>query len=320
MKVLIGPNPMGLERALPDLKKQHPSVDFVHCPNQEDLPVAIADAEVYVGWLSRDLFLAAKQLKWIQSPSSGIDYYLKIAEIKDGPVLLTSASGTHATPLAESAFAMILSFTRGIRDSIVDQPKHVWRTRDLRSKCVVLSGTTIGIIGLGKIGRAIAVRAKAFEMKVIAVDVNTTNKPDFVNELWALNRLPDLLKQADYVVCTVPGTPTSKGLIGAKEIAMMKPSAMLLAISRGGVVDQDALIAAMKEKKIAAAAVDVSVPEPLPADSELWDLPNVLITPHISGGTQYESDYVIEILTENLGKYINCQLPLRNQIDKTLGF
>ena len=311
---------MGLEKALPDLKKQYPSVDFVHCPNQDDLMAAIADAEIYVGWLSQDLFMAAKKLKWIQSPRSGIDYYLRIAELKDGPVLLSSASGTHATPLAESAFAMILSFTRGIRESVMDQPKHIWRTRELRSKCTVVSGTTMGIVGLGKIGRAIAKRAKAFEMKVIAVDVYTANKPDFADELWALDRLPDLLKQSDVVVCTVPGTPTSKGMIGAKEIAMMKPTAMLLAISRGGVVDQDALIAAMKSNTIAAAAVDVSVPEPLPADSALWDLPNVLITPHISGGTQYESQYVIEILSENLGKYLRNELPLRNQVDKTMGF
>ena len=320
MKVLMGPNPMGLERAIPDLKKKYPSLDFVHCPNQDDLPAAIADADVFVGWLSRELFLAAKKLKWIQSPSSGIDYYLKIAEIKDGPVLLSSASGTHATPLAESAFAMIFAFTRGIRDSVVDQPKHTWRMRDMRSKMVVISGSTMGIIGLGNIGRAIAKRAKAFEMKVIAVDVNTANKPDFADELWSLDRLPDLLKQSDYVVCTVPGTPTSKGLIGAKEIAMMKPTAMLLAISRGGVVDQDALIEAMKSKRIAAAAVDVAVPEPLPADSPLWDLPNVLVTPHISGGTQYESQYVIEILSENLGKFLRNELPLRNQVDKHLGF
>ncbi len=320
MKVLMGPNTMGLEKAIPDLKKHYPALDFVHCPKQDDLPAAIADADIFVGWLSRDLFLAAKKLKWIQSPSSGIDYYLKIAEIKDGPVLLTSASGTHATPLAESALAMILAFTRGIRDSVVDQPKHIWRTRDIRSKLVVVSGSTIGIIGLGNIGRAVARRAKAFEMRVIAVDVNTANRPDFVDELWGLDRLNDLLHNADYVVVTVPSTPSSRGMIGAEELALMKPTAMLLGISRGGVIDQDALIAALKANKIGAAALDVAVPEPLPPDNELWDMPNVLITAHISGGTQYESTYVIEILSENLGKFLRNELPLRNQVDKKLGF
>ena len=201
-----------------------------------------------------------------------------------------------------------------------DQKAHAWRQRAVRPCNVVLSGATMGIVGLGNIGRAIAKRARAFEMHVIAVDINAAHKPDFVHELWGLSRLSDLMKESDYVVVTVPSTAASQGMIGEREIALMKPTAMLLGMSRGGVVDQEALTKALKERKIRAAALDVFVPEPLPPESELWDMDNVLITAHIAGGTQHERASVVEILHENLGKYLRKDFPLRNQVDKKLGF
>ena len=319
MKVLIGPTP-ALPMAIPDLQKEFPHVQFETFMDVPDLAAAIADADAYAGMITRDQFLAAKKLQWIQSPSTGVDFYLVIPELAASDVRLTSARGTHTACVAESTMAMILGITRGVVEAVKYQQKHEWGFFQIRGHLVELTGSTFGLIGLGAIGRAIAKRAHAFEMRVIAVDINTANKPDFVDELWGLERLNDLLKQADYVVVTVPGTPNSKGLIGEKEIAQMKPTAMLLGISRGGVVDQDALLKALKEKKIGAAALDVFVPEPLPADSELWDMPNLLITAHISGGTQYESQYVFEILRENLGKFVRHDLPLRNQVDKRLGF
>lgn len=320
MKVLIGPNPMGLDKAVPDLEKEFPQLSFALCAKQEDLPAAIVDADIYVGWLNADIFKAARKLRWIQSPSSGIDYYLKIPELAQGDVLLTSASGTHAVPLAESAMAMILAFTRGIRASVHDQAKHAWRMRPIRSTLVELTDMTMGIVGLGRVGRALAKRAAAFDMHVIAVDVFPGNKPEYVHELWGLNRLKDLLKQSDFVVVTAPGTNDSRGMIGDDEFAVMKPTAMLVGISRGGVVNQDALIKALKEKKIAAAAMDVFVPEPLPEDSELWDMENVLVTAHVAGGTQYEAQHILAILRENLSRFQRKDFPLRNQVDKKLGF
>jgi phosphoglycerate dehydrogenase-like enzyme len=311
---------MGLEKAFPELQKEFPQVAFSFCAKTEDMVTAITDAEIYVGWLTREVFLAAKALKWVQSPSSGIDYYLKIPELAEGDVILCSASGTHAVPLAESALAMILAFTRGIRASVLDQPKHAWRMREIRSSLTELTGTTLGIVGLGRVGRALAQRAAAFDMKIIAVDVSPRNKPDHVHALWGLDGLPDLMRQSDFVVVTAPGTHDSRGMIGDAEFALMKPTAMMIGISRGGVVNQDALVKALKEKKIAAAAMDVFVPEPLPADSELRDIPNLLVTAHIAGGTQYEGEYIIEILRENLGKYLCGDFPLRNQVDKNLGF
>jgi len=320
VKVLVGPNGMKLETAIPDLKKAYPQHEFVHCPDQAALPGAIVDAEVYIGWLNRDIFLAASKLKWIQSPSSGIDHYLTIPELVASSVLLTSARGTHGACLAESVLGMILAFTRGIRDSVLRQREHHWGIRELRPKLVELTNSTMGIIGFGVVGRALARRAQAFDMRIIATDLYPGDKPDYVSALWGLDRLDDLLRESDYVVVTVPRTPQTRNMLGAQQLALIKPTAMLVGISRGGIIDQVALAQALREKRLAAAALDVFEPEPLPADNELWDLDNLLITPHMAGGTQFEGQYVLEIFAENLGCFVRGDLPLRNQIDKQQGF
>jgi len=320
MKILVASNPMGLGKAIPDLEKKYPQCEFVYCPKSEELAEQIKDADIYMGWISKDLFLKAEKLKWIQSPSTGIDFYVSIKELADSDVILTSARGTHASCLAESTMGMILSFTRGIRQSILNQQENKWSPSDIRSKMVELTDSTMGIIGLGKIGCAIAKRAYAFDMNVIAVDVQSVEKPDCVCELCGMDGLNDMLKKSDYVVVTVPRTQKTIGMMGEKQIAMMKPTAMLIGISRGGIIDQDALAKALKEKRLAYAAVDVTQPEPLPSDSELWDIENLLITPHIAGGTQFEGQHIIEIFDENLGRFLAKDFPLRNEIDKERGF
>ncbi len=320
MKVLVGANYMGLEKAIPDLQRRYPEIAFAHCPSREETEEYIADAEIYMGWLNREVFLAAKMLKWIQSPSSGINYFLAIPELVESDVLLTSASGTHGVCLAESTLGMILAFTRGIRDSILRQQEHTWAIREIRPKLVELTGSTMGIIGFGAFGRTLAKRAQAFEMRILAIDVLPQDKPDTVDELWGVERLPDLLQASDYVVVAVPLTPDTEGMVGAEQIALMKPTAMLVGMSRGGIIDQEALVQALREKRLAAAALDVCKPEPLPADSELWDVENLLITPHVAGGTQYEGRNVLGIFYENLERYLEEDFPLRNQVDKQRGF
>lgn len=320
MKVLIGVNPMGLENAIPDLQSKYPQVEFVYCPKREDTVQFIADADIYMGWMNRDIYLAAKKLKWIQSPSTGVDYYLAIPELVQSDVLLTSARGTHGACLAESVIGMILAFTRGIRDSILAQQKRVWAGREIRSRLVELTGSTMGLIGFGVLARSLAKRAQAFDMRIIAVDLYPADKPEYVSELWGIERLNDLLRESDYVVVTVPRTSKTRGMIGAEQFALMKPSAMLVGISRGGIIDQAALAQALRERRIAAAALDVFEPEPLPADSELWGLDNLLITPHVAGGTQFECQHVLEIFDENLERFLQGKLPLRNQVNKQEGF
>jgi len=311
---------MGLERAIPDLKAKYPDVEFAYCDTREALPALIADADVYMGWLDRDTFCAAKHLKWLQSPSSGVNNYLTIPELAVGDVILTSASGTHGACLADSTFGMILAFTRCIKDFVLKQQAREWTFQQFRPQMRELTGSTMGIIGLGAVGRAVARRAVAFGMRVVAVDMLPLSKPDTVEALWGPERLHDLLAVSDYVVVTVPYTAQTDGMIGAAEIAQMKPGALLVGISRGRIIDETAMIAALKSGHLRGAALDVFAQEPLPPDSELWDMPNVLITPHAAGGTQFEADYILDIFDENLDRFLRGDFPLRNQVDKQRGF
>ncbi len=320
MKVLIGSNPAELEKAIPDLSAAYPDITFVHAATQPDIIAQIADAEVYLGWLNREMFLAARQLRWVQAPSSGINHYLDIPELAASDVLLTSASGTHAAALAESTLAMILAFTRQIKTFVRQQAHHLWTKEVSRPRMRELTGSVLGIVGFGAVGRALAQRAAAFEMQVLAVDVAPVNQPDCVQALWSSERLPDLLRQSDYVVITVPYTPATDGMIGAAQIAQMKPGAILVGISRGRIIDEGALIAALRDGPLSAAALDVFAEEPLPADSPLWDIENLLITPHAAGGTQFEREYILEIFRDNLERFVQGVTPLRNQVDRQRGF
>jgi phosphoglycerate dehydrogenase-like enzyme len=185
---------------------------------------------------------------------------------------------------------------------------------------IELTGMTLGIVGFGSIGRALAKRAAAFDMRILAVDLFPGDKPDYVELLAGMEQMDAVLRESDFLVVTVPWTPEADGMIGAAQLALMKPSSMVVGISRGGIIDQKALAQALKEKRIAMAALDVFEPEPLPADSELWDIDNLLVCSHIAGGTQYEGQYISAIFEENLGRFLKGQFPLRNQIDKQRGF
>lgn len=320
MKVLFGPTIMSLEYSLGDLREQFPDVEFEYCPAVDELNRAIRGAEVFVGSMSEDLFKDAKRLKWIQSSSSGVDKYLSIPDLAAGDVLLTSASGTHGPGLAESTLGTMLAFNRGLLTSVFRQQARKWSASELRPVLIELTGMTLGILGFGAFGQHLAERAQAFGMNILAIDIRSRVKPDYVSRLWGPDRLDDLLSESDYVVVALPLTPETENLITADKIALMKPSAILLAMSRGGIVDQDAVARALREKRLRAAALEVMRPEPLPADSYLWDVENLLITSHIAGGTQYERQYVIEIFSDNLARLLAGNLPLRNQVDKGAGF
>jgi phosphoglycerate dehydrogenase-like enzyme len=320
MKVFITRTQMDLPDRIPDLEAKFPEVEFEYCADRSQAVALVGDADVYVGGINGDIFAAARNVKWIQSSSTGINPYLGIPELVESDVLLTSARGAHSVCLAESVMAMILAQTRGIVACMGLAAEHKWSGRVIRSNLLELRGTTMGIIGFGSVGRALAKRAQAFEMEILAVDVFPQDKPDDVAELWPLERLDDLLRRSDYVVITVPYTPDTDSMIGAEQFARMKESAMLVLISRGGIVDQVALARALREGQIARAAIDVAVPEPLPEESELWDLENLLITFHVAGGSQYESQYFYDLFVENLDRFLRGELPLRNQIDKKQGF
>jgi phosphoglycerate dehydrogenase-like enzyme len=319
MKVVIGPNGLGLERSILALEQTYPQCEFAFCADRGALADALVDADVYFGWLDRSQFLAARRLRWIQSSSTGVNHFMDIPELVAGPVLLTSARGTHNACLAESVFAMILAFTRGVRESVLRQEQRQWAWSMIRPRLVELTGSTLGIIGFGASGRTLAQRAQAFAMRVIAVDPFPHDPPQSIT-LWGMDRLSDLLSQSDYVVVMAPYTPQTRGLIGVEQLAAMKATAMLVGISRGGIIDQAALADALRAKRLAAAALDVFDPEPLPADSELWEIENLLIMPHVAGGTQFEGEHLLRVFGENLGRFLRGEMPLLNQVDKTLGW
>jgi phosphoglycerate dehydrogenase-like enzyme len=320
MRILIGPNGFGLEQVIPELSARHPDVTFAYCDDHARLIDEIGNAEVYFGWLSNETLAAATQLRWVQSPSTGVDGFLKLPALRDSEIILTSARGTHAACLAEHALAMIFAFTRGIKAFSHHQRERRWEARALRNTLVELTGSTLGIVGFGTVGQALAKRAQAFDMRIRAVDVLPREKPDYVEQLDGLDALDELLAVSDYVVITAPYTPETRGMIGTAQLARMKPNAILIGISRGGVIDEAALISALNAGQIAAAAMDVFEQEPLSADSPLWDMDNVLITPHAAGGSQFESATIRGIFVENVDRYLRGEFPLRNQIDKQLGF
>ncbi len=319
MHVLFSKCQADIEKEIPLLEKSFPDVAFSYVPERKNIAKAITDADVYMGWLDREIFLQAKKLQWIQSNSTGVNHYTAIPELVTGDVLLTSASGTHGPCVAESAMAMILAHTRGIAESFPHNQNRTWAPRQIRGRLVVLKGSTLGIVGLGSIGRALAQRARGFEMRIIAVDV-AGECPDTVDELWSLDRLDDLLRQSDYVAIAVPYTQETADLIDEREIGLMKPDAMLVVVSRGGIVNETALAKALRKGHLAAAATDVFKTEPLPPESELWDIENLIMTSHIAGGCQFEGDTLVEIFTENLGKLLRGEWPLRNQVDKRKGY
>jgi phosphoglycerate dehydrogenase-like enzyme len=279
----------------------------------------LADADGVYGWPSAELLATARKLQWLQSPSAGVERLWSLPDLQRSEVIVTNARGAHAPNMAEHVFAMILAFSRGILQAREFQKEHVWEARGARTSCSELAGKTLGVIGYGNIGRQVARRARAFDLRVLAVDAQPVASDDPSTQVWPLDRLDDLLAQSDIVVIAAPATPESKHLIGAPQLQTMKRSAGLVVISRGALFDHDALAAALRNGTIAWAGVDATEPEPLPADSPLWDIPTCLITPHSSGHSIEKERRVIEILRENARRLARGE-PLVNVVDKERGY
>jgi phosphoglycerate dehydrogenase-like enzyme len=306
------------EQDLAKLRQEHPQLDLVVAAPGPALAEAIADADgVYLGGLSRELFQAAKRLRWIQSQGAGVERIVSVPELVESDVVLTNTRGAHAQTIAEHAFAFLLAFTRDMPTFVEAKRARRW-TR--RSRALVgLSGLTMGVVGLGRIGSAIAQRAHGFDMRVIAVDANEVPKAEYVEALWPLDGLPRLLRESDVVAIAIPITPQTRGLIGAEQLALMQPGAYLLVMSRGGIVDEAALAAALTEGRLAGAGLDVFASEPLEEDSPLWDAPNAILTPHCSGSSRQTTALAWSIFAENLGRFVRGE-PLTNVVDKRRGY
>lgn len=283
----------------------------------DELTARIAEADVLsVSMMWRnELIERAPKLAFIQSISAGTDQYDREALSAAG-IRLASAHGVNAEAVAQHAMALILALARQLHLGRDNQAKRHWRgmISDLSQREDELGGKTLLIVGLGRIGSRLAALARAFGMRVIATKRDTSTGAGAADAVFPQDRLLAALAEADIVALTCPLTEQTQNLINAQALAAMKPSAFLINVARGKVVDEPALVAALSERRLAGAGLDCAVEEPLPASSPLWALENALITPHTAGETRRYEDNVIDLLVENLDRLWRGETALRNQI------
>lgn len=290
--------------------------EVLHAQSEEEAARHAPEATALLGHFPPAVFAAARDLRWIQSFSAGMDNFLYPAVI-DSDVTVTNMAGIYASQGAEHAWALLLALARGIPQFVRAQDRREWR----RAQMTELTGGTLGIIGMGGFGREMAGRAAGYEMTVIAVDPLATEAPPAVAELKKPTReaLHRLLSRSDAVMLACPKIPETTGLIGREEFAVMKPGAYLVGVTRGGIVDEEALAEALRSGHLAGAGLDVFAQEPLPPESPLWGLENLIITPHVAGVSQRRPQRTYEFFRENLRRYVAGE-PLLNVVDKRRGF
>lgn len=253
------------------------------------------------------------RLRWVQATAAGAGEQVRAAKLTEGElrrVAVTSAGGVHAGPLAEFSMLGLLAFARGLPRLLADQRDHRWGHYPVEE----LRGATLLVLGLGQIGVEVARLASAFGMKVLAINRRGESDSPYVSEVHSPEALMSLLPRADVVVITLPLTDATRGLLDAHAIERMKDGAILVNVGRGRVVDEQALVSALRAGKLAGAALDVFATEPLPADSPLWDLPNVLISPHTAALSWRENERIVRLFAENVGRYLAGE-QLRNRVD-----
>nr|HRJ43071.1 D-2-hydroxyacid dehydrogenase [Caldilineaceae bacterium] len=235
---------------------------------------------------------------------------------RDG-VMLSNMAGMYAPQGAEHAWAFLLCMARGLIPAWEQKKEHQWKAGSV----VEITGMTLGIIGMGGFGLEMVKRAAGYDMTIIAVDAIRTEAPAGVHELKPSTRenIHSLLRRSDVVMMACPRTPETYHLISTEELALMKPTAYLINVTRGGIIDEDALVAALNGGQIAGAALDVTEKEPLPAESSLWDAPNLLLTPHRAGASQHRPQVIVRFFQEQLQRYLAGERP-RNVIDKRRGY
>ncbi len=283
--------------------------------NMEEAVALAAEAEVVLaGRWSDELWQSAPNLRWVQSGGAGVERFLT-PDFVASPIILTNAAGVYAIPIADHVLALMLAFSRGLPRHFRNQADHKWEWDggdELNGKC-------LGIVGMGGIGRELAKRAKAFGMRVIATRRRPDQPSPFADQVRGADAVPWLLAESDYVVLCAALTPETRHMIAEAELAAMKPTAHLINVGRGGLVDEPALIRALEAGRIAGAGLDVTAEEPLPADSPLWSMPNVIITPHSSGSSPRSHERLMDLFCKNLGRYLAGR-ELLNVVDKQAGY
>ena len=274
----------------------------------------VSDVDIIYGHIGEADLAKAKSLRWVQVASAGVEGMMYPA-FKASNIILTNSRRMHGSQIAEHAFALLLSLTRRILTQYDFMKEKRWE----KAPCIELAGMTMGILGLGGIGRAIATRAKAFEFNVIAVDPEPMEKPESVTELGKLDWLLEFMAKSNVVVVCAPITPETHKLLSHEQFNAMQDGSYLVNISRGKVVDEDALIAALRSGKLAAAGLDVTYTEPCPPESPLWTEPNVVLTAHTAGGSQHIQARTMRLFIDNLHRYVKGE-SLINVADKEKGY
>jgi phosphoglycerate dehydrogenase-like enzyme len=299
------------------LRQAAPNADLVTPRDPAEIKAAAADAEVILGEPDVEMVLAAKKLKWVQHWAAGVERLPR--ELMEHPCVLSNMQRVFAPVIAETVFGMLLSLTRGLAQDAVPN----FRLRKWARATVPLEDLyqkTMGVVGLGGIGTEVSRRAHhGFGMKVLAVDAKPLPRPDWVAELREPAWLGDMVPQVDVLVSCAPHTRQTVKLFGEAVFRAMKRTAYFINVSRGGLVDQEALVRALQEGWIRGAALDVTTPEPLPAEHALWGCPNLVITPHNAGAAPIRQVRLVALVAENLRRYCSG-LPLLNVVDKAKGY
>ncbi|AFY31735.1 D-2-hydroxyacid dehydrogenase [Calothrix sp. PCC 7507] len=308
--------------------KLPPDIQVVRVDSKGNIDGDASDAEVYLNgfYLKRDVFEkvldAAPKIRWQQAISAGVNHIL-IPKFLSRDIILTNTAGVHAIPISEFVLTFILHHAKNLRKLEALQAKHTWalppeETSVKELFLQELTNATLLIIGAGNIGQAIASRAKAFNMRVWGSRRRPEPLPNF-DKIVGVDEWRSLLPEVDYLVIATPLTPETTKLIDESVLRALRPSAYLINIARGAIVDEPALITALREGWIAGAGLDTVSTEPLPPDNPLWSFPNVFITPHCSALSPYLKERLTELFLDNLQRY-QAGLPLRNVVDKQAGY
>ena len=314
------PNPKILiaSRQTPEVEamlNDAPSEVEIHLlPPGEQLGDHLSGIEIIYGSIGEADFPKAGSLRWVHQPHAGVEGFMYPA-FKASDVVLTNCRRLYGRQISEHAFALLLSLTRSIPAQLEFMKHKHWE----RVPCIELAGMTMGILGLGGIGRAVAARAKAFEFNVIAVDPESMEKPDTVTQLGKLDWLPEMMAQSNVVMVCCPSTPETHKLLSHEQFNLLPDGSYLVNVSRGRIIDEDALIAALRSGKLAAAGLDVTYTEPCPPDNPLWTEPNVILTGHSAGASQHIRARAMQLFVENLHRYVKGEL-LENVVDKQKGY
>lgn len=311
------------------------AMEVVNAGSADEALRAMPASDAYFGKITPPLLAAATRLRWVQSATVSLEHYVFPALV-DHPCILTNMRGLFSDVIADQVLGYIICFARNLHIYIRNQQKALWvpvggeqaRVNFAAGPSTVnaidlahrpLAGAMLGVVGFGNIGQEIARRGLAFGMRILAVDPVPNQCPDIAAEVWNLDRLPELLAASDYVVVAAPHTPDTARMFRRPHFELMKRSAVFINIGRGAIVDLAELTAVLQEGKLGGAALDVFEIEPLPAEHLLWQLENVIITPHVAGYSPLIAARHLALLLENIRRFVKGE-PLRNVVNKAMWF